>query len=61
MGIDLIPQCGSDSKQGKEYSRIVEETATLYGRMLDSWSTAYYPSSEAELTPACTASLLAVG
>lgn len=40
MGIDLIPQCDEDSPQGKEYSRIVKETALLYGRMLDSWSTA---------------------
>ena len=61
MGIDLIPQCGPDSQQGKEYSRIVEETAVLYGRMLDSWSTAYCPSHEAEIIPAYTAPLLAVG
>lgn len=37
MGIDLIPQCEPDSELGKEYSRIACETATLYGRMLDSW------------------------
>ena len=39
MGIDLIPQCEPDSPQGQEYARIVKETALLYGRMLDSWST----------------------
>lgn len=55
MGIDLIPQCSPDSEQGKEYARIVKETATLYGQMLDSWSTPYCPSSQAELA------LLAVG
>ena len=60
MGIDLIPQCGPDSQQGQEYARIVEETATLYSRMLDSWSTAYCPSNEAETIPAYTAPLLAV-
>jgi Iron-containing redox enzyme len=38
LGIDLIPQCEPDSPQGKEYARIVKETATLYDRMLDSWS-----------------------
>ena len=61
MGVDLIPQCEPDSAKGKEYSRIVEETATLYGRMLDSWSTAYCPSCDAKFVPACTAPLLAVG
>lgn len=61
MGIDLIPQCSPDSAQGKEYNRIVEETAILYGRMLDSWSTAYCPNYDAQLVPACTAPLLAVG
>lgn len=60
MGIDLIPQCGPDSEQGKEYARIIEETATLYGRMLDSWSVAPCYGSEAEIIPACTAPLLAV-
>lgn len=61
MGIDLIPQCGPDSEQGREYARIVEETALLYGRMLDSWDTAYCPSHEAEIIPATAAPLLAVG
>jgi pyrroloquinoline quinone (PQQ) biosynthesis protein C len=63
MGIDLISQCSHDSEQGKEYARIVEETATLYDRMLDSWSTAYCPTREAKLIPAFTAPLplLAVG
>lgn len=59
MGIDLIPQCGPDSFQGKEYARIVEETALLYGHMLDSWSATDCQNNEAELTPACTAPLLA--
>lgn len=61
LGIDLIPQCGPDSEQGKEYARIVEETATLYGGMLDSWSRADCHNYEAEIIPACTAPLLAVG
>lgn len=56
MGIDLIPQCEPDSPQGKEYARTVKETALLYGRMLDSWSTAgkdlKEPASLAELVAA---------
>ena len=60
MGIDLIPQCSPDSKQGKEYARIIEETTILYGQMLDSWSAARCHNYEDETIPACTAPLLAV-
>lgn len=38
MGLDLIPQCTSDSPLGKTYARIAWEMATLYGEMLDSWA-----------------------
>lgn len=44
LGLDLIPQCGEDSVEGKTYARIAWETASLYGRMLDSWSK-FLPSS----------------
>lgn len=49
MGIDLIPQCDEDSAQGKEYARIAWETSVLYGRMLDSWSTAGSKKKEPSL------------
>ena len=38
MGLDLIPQCSPDSSEGQVYARIAGEMASLYGRMLDSWS-----------------------
>jgi len=38
LGLDLIPQCEKDSAQGKVYAQIAWETASLYQRMLDSWS-----------------------
>lgn len=38
LGLDLVEPCEPNSPRGQEYSRVVWETASLYGQMLDAWS-----------------------
>ena len=38
LGLDLIPQCEKDSSIGREYARIVWETASFWKQVFDSWS-----------------------
>ena len=38
LGLDLIPQHEKDSSVGREYARIVWETANLWKQVFDSWS-----------------------
>ncbi|QYO67098.1 iron-containing redox enzyme family protein [Leptolyngbya sp. 7M] len=38
LGLDLIPQCEKDSDEGQIYTQTAWEMATLYQKMLDSWS-----------------------
>lgn len=46
MGLDLIPKCSPQGSLGKTYAQIAWEMASLYERMLDSWSIISFPNPQ---------------
>jgi pyrroloquinoline quinone (PQQ) biosynthesis protein C len=52
LGLDLIPQCPKDSPMGLQYLRTVQDVATLWQQVLDSWNQLIqYPDPAGRVLP----------